>query len=240
MTPTPPADGPVAMAAMVALVDMRGITSTTNGDLIFENDRSYFTPVSKGEATRERILDRAFQLAGRDGLDGLTIGALADELKLSKSGLFSHFGSKEELQVAVLDLASSRFTERVMLAAFKAPRGLPRLERVFENWVEWATDSRSLGGCIFTQAIAELDDRQGRPHDVLLESQQALDEALMKTVQLAVDEGHFIKSTDTRQFAFELHGILMSLSMYLRLFRDRRAVERARAAFKRLVHFHTP
>jgi AcrR family transcriptional regulator len=195
--------------------------------------------VSKGEATRERILDRAFQLATRDGLDGLTIGVLADELDLSKSGVFSHFGSKEELQVAVLDLASSRFTERVMLASFKSPRGLPRLERIFENWVDWMTDTRASGGCIFTQAIAELDDRQGRPHDVLLESQQVLVDALMKTVQLAVEEGHFQKSTDTRQFAFELHGIMMSLSMYLRLFRDRRAVDRARAAFKRLVQFHS-
>ena len=102
--------------------------------------------MSKGEATRERILDRAFLLAGRDGLEGLTIGALADELKLSKSGLFSHFGSKEELQVAVLDVASSRFTERVLLPAFKAARGLPRLERVFEQWIDWATDPKMPGG----------------------------------------------------------------------------------------------
>ena len=115
--------------------------------------------MSKGEATRERILDRAFLLAGRDGLEGLTIGALADELKLSKSGLFSHFGSKEELQVAVLDVASSRFTERVLLPAFKAARGLPRLERVFEQWIDWATDPKMPGGCIFQQANAELDDR---------------------------------------------------------------------------------
>ena len=98
--------------------------------------------MSKGEATRERIIDRAFLIAGRDGLEGLTIGALATELKLSKSGLFSHFGSKEELQVAVLDVASSRFTERVMLPAFKAPRGLPRLERIFEGWIDWMTDSK--------------------------------------------------------------------------------------------------
>jgi AcrR family transcriptional regulator len=225
---------------MAAMVDMRGITSTTDRDLIFTNARSYFEGMSKGEATRERILGRAFLLAGRDGLDGLTIGALADELKLSKSGLFAHFGSKEELQVAVLDLASSRFTEQVMLPAFKSARGLPRLERIFENWVDWMVDAHKPGGCIFTQAIAELDDQQGRPHDVLLESQLNLVEALTKTVQLAVDEGHFGKTTDPKQFAFELHGIMMTLHMYQRLFKDRRAVERARSAFKRLVQFHSP
>ncbi len=191
--------------------------------------------MSKGEATRERIIDRAFLIAGRDGLEGLTIGALATELKLSKSGLFSHFGSKEELQVAVLDMASSRFTERVMLPAFKAPRGLPRLERIFEGWIAWMTDSKMPGGCIFQQANAELDDRQGRPHDVLLESQKNLVEALTQTVQLAITEGHFAKNADARQVAYEFEGIMMVMNLYLRLLKDRRAVDRARMAFKRLV-----
>lgn len=196
--------------------------------------------MSKGEATRERILDRAFLLAGRDGLQGLTIGALADALKLSKSGLFSHFGSKEELQVAVLDVASSRFTERVLLPAFKAPRGLPRLERIFEQWIEWMTDTRMPGGCIFQQANAELDDRQGRPHDVLLEQQKNLVEALAKTVQFAITEGHLSKNTDPRQVAFELEGIMMTMNVYLRLLKDRKAVARARVAFKRLVQSNAP
>jgi len=194
--------------------------------------------MSKGEATRDRILDRAFLLAGRDGFDGLTIGALADELKMSKSGLFAHFGSKEELQVAVLDLASSRFTERVMLPAFKAPRGVPRLERIFENWVGWMMDPRMPGGCIFTQAIAELDDHQGRPPDVLTETEKRLQEALSKTAQLAVDEGHFRKDTDPKQIAFELEGIMMTMNMYGRLLKDRKAEERARVAFKRLLSAH--
>ncbi|MDP1821760.1 MAG: TetR/AcrR family transcriptional regulator [Archangium sp.] len=194
--------------------------------------------MSKGDETRERILDRAFLIAGRDGLEGLTIGALADELKLSKSGLFSHFGSKEELQVAVLDVASSRFTERVLLPAFKAPRGLPRLQRIFEQWIDWMTDPRMPGGCIFQQANAELDDRQGRPHDVLLESQKNLVEALIKTVQLAVAEGHLAKDTDARQVAYEFEGIMMVMNLYLRLLKDRKAVERARIAFERLVDSH--
>ena len=191
--------------------------------------------MSKGDETRERILDRAFLIAGRDGLEGLTIGALADELKLSKSGLFSHFGSKEELQVAVLDVASSRFTERVLLPAFKAPRGLPRLERIFEQWIEWMTDPKMPGGCIFQQAATELDDREGRPHDVLLESQKNLVDALTKTVQLAIAEGHFSKSTEARQVAYEFEGIMMVMNLYSRLLKDKKAVERARTAFRRLI-----
>lgn len=194
--------------------------------------------MSKGDATRERIVRRAFLLAGRDGLGGLSIGALADELALSKSGLFAHFGSKEELQVAVLDLASSVFTERVLLPAFKAPRGLPRLERIFENWVGWLTDANMPGGCFFQQANVELDDHPGRPRDVLVESQTALIEALSKTVQLAVDARHLRPDTDPRQFAFEFEGIMMSANLFIRLLKDRRAVDRARTAFQRLVITH--
>lgn len=196
--------------------------------------------MSKGEATRERIVSHAFLLAGRDGLEGLSIGTLADELKLSKSGLFAHFGSKEDLQVAVLDLASSLYTERVMLPAFKAPRGLPRLQSIFENWVAWLTDSRMPGGCFFQQANVELDDRTGRPHDVLVEQQKNLIDALAKTVQLAIDEKHFVKDTDPRQFAFEFEGIMMAANMYYRLMKDRRAMDRARAAFERLVTSQQP
>ncbi len=191
--------------------------------------------MSKGESTRDRIVERAFLLAGRDGVGGVTIGALADELKLSKSGLFAHFGSKEELQVAVLELASSRFTQEVMLPAFKAPRGLPRLRAIFEHWAAWMTDKRMPGGCIFPQAIAELDDVAGRPHDVLVEQQGALMDALAKAAQLAVEAGHFKKGTDTRQVAFEIDSVMLGLNLQHRLFKDKKAVERARAAVERIV-----
>lgn len=196
--------------------------------------------MSKGDATRERILDRAFLLAGRDGLEGVTIGALADELGLSKSGLFAHFGSKEELQIGVLDVASSRFTEKVLLPAFKAPRGLPRLERIFENWVAWMTDPKLPGGCLFPQAIAELDDKPGRPRDALVEAQRGLVDALAHAAQLAIDQGHLRKGTDPEQFAYELYGVVIMLNTWHRLFRDKKGVERARSAFQRLVKSHAP
>src|SRR5215212_5750308 len=105
--------------------------------------------MSKGEQTRERILDRAFRLASRDGLEGLSIGVLAGELGLSKSGLFAHFGSKEELQLEVLREAAARFESQVMRPAFKAARGEPRVRALFENWVHWVQDASSPGGCVF-------------------------------------------------------------------------------------------
>jgi len=196
--------------------------------------------MTKGAETRERIVERAFLLAGRDGLEGVTIGALADELKLSKSGLFAHFGSKEELQVAVLDLAAARFSERVVLPAIRAARGLPRLRALFENWLNWLTDPKLPGGCIFPQAVAELDDREGRARDALVESQRTLDQALERAVQLCIDEGHLRKDTDPKQVSFELRGIILSLNQYHRLYRDRRALTRAREAFDRLVARFSP
>src|SRR3954447_26417659 len=124
--------------------------------------------MSKGEETRERILDWAFRAASRDGLEGLTIGALAAELGLSKSGLFAHFGSKEDLQLAVLAEATRRFENVVLRPAFRAPRGEARVRQVFENWLRWLSDPGSPGGCVFLAAAVELDDQDGRPRDYLV------------------------------------------------------------------------
>ena len=117
--------------------------------------------MAKGPQTRDRILDTAFRLAARDGLEGLTLSTLAEQIGLSKSGLFAHFTSKEELQLEMLRVASERFVEEVMTPAFKQPRGLPRLRAFFEAWRRWATNPSLPGGCIFVAAAAELDDRDG-------------------------------------------------------------------------------
>jgi AcrR family transcriptional regulator len=108
--------------------------------------------MSKGLETKEKILERAYLLASKDGLEGLTIGTLADALAMSKSGLFAHFGSKEELQVAVLQHAAQLFEQEVVVPAFKAPRGEPRVKKLLENWLEWASGSSAPGGCIFVAA----------------------------------------------------------------------------------------
>jgi len=191
--------------------------------------------VTKGEETRERILDRAFRLASRDGLEGLSIGGLATDLGLSKSGLFAHFGSKEDLQVAVLEMAAAEFETAVMRPAFRAARGLPRLKKMFDLWLSWADDPGKPGGCVFMAASTELDDHEGRPREHLVETQKRLFAAIEKTAQLAVEEGHFRKDLDVEQLAFELYSILLGYNQRKRLLRAPDAGSRARTAFDRLV-----
>ena len=191
--------------------------------------------MSKGEETRERILERASRLASRDGLEGLSIGVLASELGLSKSGLFAHFGSKEELQVAVLRAAAERFEAQVMRPAFRAARGEPRVRALFDNWLQWMQDAASPGGCLFQAASTELDDKEGRPRDYLVGTQRQLLASLAKTARLAIEAGHFRADLDCDQFAFELYGLLLGHSHFRRLLRDPRAESRTRGAFDRLV-----
>ncbi len=191
--------------------------------------------MSKGEQTRERILDRAFRIASRNGLEGLTIGMLAADLGLSKSGLFAHFRCKEDMQVEVLAAAAARFENAVMLPAFRAPRGLPRLRKVFDLWLRWVNGSDLPGGCLFMAAAVELDDRVGRPRDFLVGKQEELMTALARTASLAVEEGHFRKDLDCRQLAIELYAILLGYNHFKRLLREPKAEARARAAFERLV-----
>lgn len=165
----------------------------------------------------------------------MSIGGLASELGLSKSGLFAHFGSKEDLQVAVLKLASEQFESSVMRPAFRAPRGLPRLKKLFDLWLAWADDPGKPGGCIFMAAAAELDDREGRPRDFLVESQKALFSALDRATVLAVEEGHLRKDLDVAQLSFELYSILLGYNHRNRLLRAPDAERRAHAAFERLI-----
>jgi AcrR family transcriptional regulator len=191
--------------------------------------------VNKGAETRERILDHAFRAASRDGLDGISIGSLAAELGLSKSGLFAHFGSKQELQVELLKAAALRFESCVVRPALRAPRGVPRIRRLFDNWLAWLDDPQFPGGCIFVAAAAELDDREGRPRDALVAIQKQWLATLAKAARLAVESGHLKSALDCEQFAFELNGIVLSAQHGKRLLRDARAEARARQAFERLL-----
>jgi AcrR family transcriptional regulator len=191
--------------------------------------------MSKGDDTRERILDRAFRMASRDGLEGLSIGGLAEALGMSKSGLFAHFGSKEDLQIEVLRSAARRFEDTVVRPAFRAPRGTPRIRQLFENWIRWANSPDTAAGCLFVTAAVELDDRPGRPRDFLVDTQKQIHEALARSARLAVESGHFRKDLDGRQFAFELYGLLLGYHHARRLLRDPRAETAARTAFDRLL-----
>lgn len=199
------------------------------------DDRSYYSLMSKGEATRERIVDRAMRLASRDGLNGLSIGGLAADLGLSKSGLFAHFGSKDELQLEVLQAGAKRFETRVIAEAWRAPRGRPRIEKLFDLWLRWQQDPEMPGGCIFVAAATELDDQAGPAHDFLVDAQKKLLAALAQAARIAVEQGHFRPDLDGEQFAFDLQGIILAYSHARRLLRSPLAESRAKTAFRQLL-----
>lgn len=191
--------------------------------------------MEQGERTRQRILDRAVAEASLHGLEGLTIGGLARDLDLSKSGLFAHFGSKEELQVQVLEEAIARFQRRVVAPMLQAPRGEPRVRALFHHWLGWGAESGMPGGCVITAAAIELDDQPGTPRKVLA---GALDEWIGLVEQVvagAVDEGHFREDLDAAQFTYDLYANFLGYHLMHRMIRDPGAEARAREAFDRLM-----
>jgi len=194
----------------------------------------------KGEQTRHGILGEAVALASEIGLGGLSIGPLAARLGMSKSGLFAHFGSKEELQLATLRHAQERFEDTVFRPALAAARGLPRLRALLERWLAWADDSGLPGGCVILGATVEYDDRPGPIRDTLAGGQRRLREAIARSVEIAVAEGHLAAGTDPEQFAFEMFAIVIAAHHDRRLLRDPAVARRATAAFERLAAHHAP
>ncbi len=189
--------------------------------------------MAKGEETRERILNRALTMTSMVGLEGLSIGELAKAVEMSKSGLFAHFSSKEDLQQHVLIAAGRSFIDRVVTPALRAPRGEPRVRALFTNWIEWEKDRT--GGCPFVAVSYELDDRPGPLRDALVASQRDWVETLATAARIAVDEGHFRPDLDVYQLAHEMYGCFLGFHTYFRLLRDPQATERAQAHFEQLL-----
>jgi AcrR family transcriptional regulator len=190
--------------------------------------------VGKGESTKAVVLDEAAELASLVGLGGLTIGTLAAATKLSKSGLYAHFASKESLQVEVLQHARDRFTDVVMRPTLAAPRGEPRLRAFFDRWLDWQTNAFG-GGCVFVDAAAEFDEQDGVVRDELVRAERDKLESVRLIVGTAVSEGHFRDDVDGEQFAYEFEGIVLAHHHARRLMRDAAAEDRARRAFERLL-----
>ena len=194
---------------------------------------------TKGEETRAQILAAAVVQASTSGFESLTIGGLAEKIGMSKSGLFAHFGSKQELQIAALDEAARRFTEAVFLPALKVPRGLKRLRALFDHWITWPERASLPGGCPIDAATREYQHQPGPMREAVLERQKLLDRELGKTVQMAIDSGELAKGTDPRQFVFDMLGITLVFHRAELLLGTAEATQRARAAFERLVSQHT-
>jgi AcrR family transcriptional regulator len=204
-----------------------------------KNERScYFRPMTtatapaKGPATRELILDHAYELARTGGLEGLSIGTLASGVGMSKSGVFAHFGSREDLQLAVLDAAARRFMAKVLVPALSAPRGLPRLRAIVAQWSEWGHEHQS--GCVLLTAAGEYDGREGALHDAVVAQQAGWRGELEKAVGQAVAEGHLRPDTDPAQLAFEIYALMLGLHHDAGLFGFEQASRRLSAAFERL------
>ena len=191
--------------------------------------------MGKGALTRQTILEHAIRHASRSGLEGLTIGGLAEDLRLSKSGLFAHFRSKEALQIQVLDFAAERFVDLVVRPALQAPRGEPRLRALFERWLEWVRGEPMPGGCIFIAAATELDDRPGPVRDRLAQLQRDWFDVLAISFRKGAEAGLFRLEIDPDQFAQDLAGVMLAYHHTSRLLADPKAEDRARRALAALL-----
>jgi AcrR family transcriptional regulator len=193
----------------------------------------------KGIATRELILARAYELAQELGLEGLSIGTVAISAGMSKSGMFAHFGSREQLQLALLDWVGARFVECVKTPALQAPRGMPRLRKLTEGWCEWSRAHRS--GCVLLSAAVEYDGRRdGAIREHVLRQQTFWRDELRRAIGLAVDAGHLRPDTDTTQLAFEIFSLMLGLHHDSGLFGYDEARLRAERALDRLFASYQP
>ncbi len=180
------------------------------------------------------ILDAAIKHASVSGYDALTIGVLAEKTGLSKSGLFAHFGAKEDLQIATLDEAVRRYNKNAFMPALSTPRGLPRLRALFDNWLLWTARSQ-LVACPMMAASVEFNSREGPMRDAVEQHMRRLHNAIAKSAELTIANGEFRKDVDCEQFAFELFGIIATCYRSRNLFRDPLANARAKTAFERLL-----
>jgi AcrR family transcriptional regulator len=188
----------------------------------------------KGELTRAAILDVALELASRDGLEGLTIGLLADKMNMSKSGVFAHFGSREDLQLEVLKLYHHRFEQEVFYPSMQEARGIARLSSMFSRWIK-RVSVEIASGCIYISGAVEYDDRPGPIREELVAMVRAWQGALLRCVQLAIEVGDLKRDTDAEQLVYEMYGLILALHHDARFLRMPGSVERARAGFDRLI-----
>jgi AcrR family transcriptional regulator len=186
----------------------------------------------KGEQTRAAIVATAVDLAARDGLEGLTIGGLAERMQMSKSGVFAHFGSREDLQIAVLKEYERRFVEDVLVPSLPERRGLPRLRAIYCRWLE-RTAIEAARGCVWISGATEYDDRPGAVRDELVAMVQSWQRELSRAIRQAIDTGELRADLDPSELVFEMYGVILVLHHDTRLLNNPQAFERAQRACER-------
>src|SRR5882672_8916666 len=194
----------------------------------------------RGNETRAAILQVAIQIASEEGLEGLSLGRLADEVGMSKSGLFAHFRSKEDLQLAVVDAARDLFMEQVVTPARKLPAGIKRLRKLADTWLAYAQGQIFRGGCFFVAASMEFDSRPGKVRDRVYELMAAWMEALAAEVRTAKANKELLPNADEQQLAFEFNAQMMGANWAFQLMKDKKAFARARTAIMERLESFTP
>ena len=189
----------------------------------------------KSELTRAAIVGAALDLASAEGLEAITLQAVADRIGLSKSGVFSREPTREALQIAVIEEFGRRFIADVFVPAMQQPKGLPRLNEIVRRWILRTRDVEAQQGCIFTAGAFELDDREGPLRDFLLGEVTRWRAALRRSVLQAIEAGHLKADTDPEQLVGEVYSLAMGLLHDIRFLRDSRAPERAQRTWERLV-----
>lgn len=189
--------------------------------------------MTKGEDTKLMILEAGLDMASRLGLEDVSIGALAKATHMSKSGLFAHFQSKENLQSDILRYAGHLFSQGVVAPALKTEAGIPRIRALVDNWIGWT--SKLTGGCIFVQASNDFNNRRGKVRDFLLLQQEAWIDSLSRIARSAIRVGHFREDMDCEQFAFELYSLLLGFHLYHKLLKNEDIQQRQQTALETLI-----
>ena len=193
--------------------------------------------MKRGETTRSLILAAGLDMASLYGLEAVTIGSLAGKTRLSKSGLFAHFNSKENLQIEILKHAEADFTASVIIPAVRIRAGIPRIKKLVDNWIEWG--AKLTGGCVFVTAGVEYSDRPGKVRDYLLQQQRNWIGSLERVALSAVKCGDFRPDSDTQQFAFELYSLLLGFHLYHKLLNDPATRKRQETSLQTLLNRYT-
>jgi AcrR family transcriptional regulator len=193
--------------------------------------------LAKGQQTKAAIIDTALGLATQIGLEGLSIGAIAELTGMSKSGVFAHFGSREELQISVVQEYHSRFEKEVFYPALDNERGLPRLRALFENWMQ-RTSVEIDSGCIYISGAVEFDDRPGPVRDAIAFSVNTWLAAVHRAVSAAQADGHINSDADPQQILFEIHGLILALHYEARFLKSQGSIERAKRGFEHILQLN--